>query len=247
MVVLVAAVYGLLIGSFLNVVVYRLPLGIGLVRGRSFCPSCEHALGPADLVPVFSYLVLGGKCRYCSARISVRYLLVEVLTGVLFGLVAWVYGWSLLALGWLVVVACLVCVGLIDWDHQVIPDRFSVMIALVGVLFVVLGEMSWLEAGLGVLSVGGPLLLIALVSRGKAMGGGDIKLMAAIGLCFGWERTLLALFVGSLLGSVFSLIQIQRKRVAFGEPVAFGPFLVMGIFVSLFVGSSILDFYWGLF
>ena len=229
-------VVGLCVGSFMNVQIYRLPRGIGTVKGRSFCPDCGHTLHARDLVPLFSYIFLGGRCRYCRAPISPRYAAVELLNALLW--VAYAYKFMLHPLTMVahfVFGSSLLCIIFIDAAHMLIFDRFNVAIALSGVMIAVdkflcgnaghhhhhhhlfPQDVTIVDRLIGALCVSGLFLLIAIVSRGKWMGGGDIKLTAAAGLVLGWKNMLGVLFLASLAGSVISLVLLgiaKRRKPA---------------------------------
>lgn len=245
---------GLVIGSFLNVCVYRIPAGESVVSPPSRCRACGARLGPPDLVPVFSYLLTRGRCRHCGAAYPARYALVELATG---GLFLWCF--AVLGLGpdlakALVLVCFLVVITFIDFDHQLIYDRVLIWLAGAGAAinlsfiytpvwdsFVIL-PVSPLSMLAGGLLGGGVLLVIALVTRG-GMGGGDIKFAAALGLWLGWQQTVLLLFLSFVIGGVgsFALLALSlRKRKDF---IPFGPFIAAGAFVTLLYGPRILAWY----
>ncbi|HHW25363.1 MAG TPA: prepilin peptidase [Clostridiales bacterium] len=229
-------VVGLCVGSFMNVQIYRLPRGIGTVKGRSFCPDCGHTLHARDLVPLFSYIFLGGRCRYCRAPISPRYAAVELLNALLW--VAYAYKFMLHPLTMVahfVFGSSLLCIIFIDAAHMLIFDRFNVAIALSGVMIAVdkflcgnaghhhhhhhlfPQDVTIVDRLIGALCVSGLFLLIAIVSRGRWIGEGDIKLTAAAGLVLGWKNMLGVLFLASLAGSVISLVLLgiaKRRKPA---------------------------------
>ncbi|HPT84539.1 MAG TPA: prepilin peptidase [Bacillota bacterium] len=234
----VAFIAGLCAGSFMNVLIYRLPRGIGTVKGRSFCPACGHKLAPSDLVPVFSYIFLGGRCRYCKAPISPRYMAVELLNALLW--VAYAHKfmfYPLTMLAHFVFGSALVCIIFIDAEHMLIFDRFNIAIALSGVAiaadkliheyldphahlhnhFPFPQDVSITERLIGAVCVSGLFLLLAIISRGRWIGEGDIKLTAAAGLVLGWKNMLGVLFLASLAGSVISLVLLgiaKRRKPA---------------------------------
>ncbi len=263
-------VFGAVIGSFLNVLIYRLPIGMDFKKGNSICPNCEHKLNWKDLFPLFSWIFLGGKCRYCKAPISKQYPIVEALNGT-FYVLSYIFlcggvqikgvmfefgdlGISLKLAGYMIMFSALIVVSWIDFKHQIIPDSMWIAI-LVGGLFIVgdallTGDFSkdWIISKIiGFFTVSGLFFIVALVTQGRAMGGGDIKLMAAVGFVLGWKAVLLTLFMSAIFGVFFS---IGRKIVSKKEMkgvVPFGPFLAMGSAVCAFVGEKIFDAYLGLF
>jgi leader peptidase (prepilin peptidase)/N-methyltransferase len=244
---LIAFLYGITVGSFVNVLIHRIPNGMDIIKGRSMCTECGHKLAFGDLVPLFSYVWLKGRCRYCGSRISAGYPLVELINGLLYVAVLHRFGIGLMALGWFIAMPVLICVAFIDAAHRIIPDRFPVLLALSGVLMVLSGEKPDIFSRvIGIFSVSVPFLLVALVSGGRAMGGGDIKLMAAAGFCLGWEQNLAALFIGALAGSAVSMVQMAKGKVGRGTQVPFGPYLSFGIAVSALAGEMLLEYYFGL-
>jgi leader peptidase (prepilin peptidase)/N-methyltransferase len=243
---LIVFAFGVSIGSFLNVLVYRIPLHISVARGRSFCPKCNHALAARDLVPLFSWLALRGKCRYCKAPISARYFLVELTMGLLAVLCFLLFPPQVAAL-YALVAAILIVVTLIDADTQEIPDRMNVALLAAGVAAIFLvPEVTLLSRVIGFFTVSVPLLVIALLIAG-AFGMGDVKLMAAAGFLLGWKGALVALFIALILGGVYGVYLLATKKKGRKEHFAFGPALCVGVFVSLLFGVWIIDWYFTLF
>lgn len=254
-------VFGTVIGSFLNVLIYRLPIGMDFKRGNSICPNCKHKLNWKDLFPLFSWIFLGGKCRYCKAPISKRYPIVEALNGTLYVL-AYIFlcggtaieGLNLKLVGYMIVFSALIVVSWIDFEHEIIPDSMWISI-LVGGLFIVGDALisgtftkKWIISRLiGLVCVSGVLLLIGLVSGGRAMGGGDVKLMAAAGFVLGWKAILIALFAGALFGMIFAFVRMLVKKEKMLGKIPFGPFLSIGIAFSAFLGELIFNSYLNMF
>ncbi|MDR1028213.1 MAG: prepilin peptidase [Clostridiales Family XIII bacterium] len=233
---------GAVIGSFLNVVVYRLPRKINVAKGFSFCPACEHRLYPKDLIPLFSYLFLGGKCRYCKAKISPRYFLVETLAGA--ALLLFCIGFGLpAAILYFAVFSCLLCITLIDADTQEIPDSLNLAILICGVAAIwVQADVSLLSRFIGLFVISLPLFLISLIISG-AFGMGDVKLMFAAGFLLGWQHALVAFFIALLLGGVYGVIVLATRKKGRKDHFAFGPCLAAGICVALLCGEEILRIY----
>lgn len=243
-----AFVVGIVIGSFLNVCIARLPAGASVIHPPSHCPRCKKDIAPYDNIPLLSYLVLRGRCRNCGLGIAWRYPAVEALTGALFvAVVAWlgIDWWTAIAL---LFVSALVVVTFIDLDHQIIPDEISLPGIVIGFLvsFAGIGPAP-LDSLLGILLGGGTLWLVAAGYerlRGiEGMGGGDIKLLAMIGAFLGWRAVLVTVMVGSLTGAL-----VGGARVAFGRagsevPIPFGPFLALGALVALLFGEALIDWY----
>jgi leader peptidase (prepilin peptidase)/N-methyltransferase len=239
--------FGACIGSFLNVVIYRLPKGTFLSKSRSYCPSCGKTLKARDLVPVFSWIFLRGKCRFCAARISPRYPMVEIGCAGLAALALWRYGFtwnSLIAFGASVLA---LAVALIDHDTMEIPD--ALVIALipfaVGAIWAAPEVALW-ERAVGFVVVSVPMLVLGILIKG-AFGGGDVKLMAVCGFLLGWQALLAAFFLALVTGGGLSVYLILSKKAKRGAQIAFGPHLCLGIGVCLFFGQEILRLYLGLF
>ena len=215
---LIAFLLGAALFSFMNVVAWRLPRGKNPLTGRSFCPQCGAALTAGDLVPVFSWLFLRGRCRHCRAPIPVRYLLVELLGGVLLS------------------------IALIDAETQLIPNRLNAAVAVLAVLNLLLSPARWAGALIGMVCISVPMLLLCLAIPG-AFGGGDIKLMAAAGLFLGWQHTLLAMFFGILGGGFYGMYLLAARKADKKDHFAFGPFLCVGIVLALLFGDPVLAWY----
>ncbi len=234
--------YGLLFGSFFNVCIYRIPAGLSIIRPGSRCGTCEHPLAWKDLMPILSYVSLGAKCRYCKALISVRYPLVELLTGILFVLVYLKFGLTFLFLKYLVLVSILIVLSFIDWDHKIIPDRLNLGIGILAVATLAYQpEITWIQGAIGFAVGGGFLFLIALLTG--AMGGGDIKLMAAAGLMLGTSQIIIALYFGFIVGGVVSLFLLLMKIKGRKDAIAFGPYLSIGIIIAVFYGNEMMARY----
>lgn len=234
-------VYGLVIGSFLNVLIYRIPLKEEFVKTRSHCMNCGYQLRWYDLVPLFSYMSLGGKCRSCRTKISIQYPLIELLNGA-----AYLGIYLFLGFGWWTVVNCLVfsillVIFFIDLRHMIIPNGLVVALLIVAIGWT-LFDGNYLQHIIGFFAVSVPLLLIGIISKG-GMGMGDVKLMAVIGLLLGWQNVLVALMVGAMIGSVIGLTLIGLKIIKRKEPVPFGPFLAVGIQIAMLFGNDIISWY----
>lgn len=242
----VTFLFGIVVGSFLNVLIYRLPRELNIAKGYSFCPACHHRLYPVDLVPVFSWLFLRRRCRYCGEPISWVYPAVELANALLwvgcyiaFGLT----GEALAAAG---ICSALIVVAFCDWQHREIPDSMNITIALMGVILVfVSNALALKERLIGAICVSGVLFLLAFVTGGRAMGGGDIKLMAALGLCLGWKLTVFTTFLGALLGSI-TFVVLSKTKSKLGREVPFGTFLAAAGVIALFWGDQLLRWYFGL-
>ena len=244
-------VLGLVVGSFLNVVIHRVPRGKSIVRPSSRCPSCDAPIRPWHNIPVISYVLLGGRCRNCRAAISPRYPLVEALNGVMYLLVFMRFGpsWALPAL--LAFVSALIAITFIDLDFQIIPDSITLgslpLALLAGGLvlpdpFARAEALGWVQTFSGAVTGFVLFYAVAVLSRG-GMGGGDIKMMAMVGAVLGWRGVLLTTFLGSLAGSVLGLGLMLFKGKGRKTKIPFGPFLALGTLLSLMFGQEILRWY----
>jgi leader peptidase (prepilin peptidase)/N-methyltransferase len=241
-----AALGGLLVGSFVNVVVWRLPRGESLLVPGSHCPGCAAPVRPYDNVPVLSWVALRGRCRDCRTHISVRYPLVEALCAVAAVAVALASdGTRELLLG-LALTALLVPAALIDLDHRLIPNRLTLAGALAALAIGLATDPSGVPTQLLAGVAAGAFLLAAALARPGGMGMGDVKLAAVLGLFLGWEVGV-ALLVALLAGTLVGLVVIARRGVAEGRRTAlpFGPFLALGGIVALLAGSQLIDLYLG--
>lgn len=235
--------FGLVFGSFLNVVVFRLPTGESSARGRSHCMCCGHGLRAADLVPVFSFVFLRGRCRYCGAKISPRYPLVELLTAGIWLAVWAVYGMGPAFALYAAFACALIVMAGIDADTHIIPNRLVLFILAVGaVCFLLPGRPVWWERLLGLAVTGVPLLLAAVLSHG-GMGLGDFKLAAACGLVLGWKLGLTGLFFAIISAAVFGLVWAAATRRGLKSAIPFGPFLAGGFLFALLLGEPLLRWY----
>ena len=249
LILIYAFIFGTLIGSFLNVVVYRLPREESLSFPPSHCPTCNNRLKFYDLFPIISYLGLRGKCRSCGSRISIRYPIVEGITGFLFFMSVYTFGMSLETIQYIIIIGLLIPIFLIDYEHYIIPDGLNLGIFIVAVIVVLIqiitGEKQWNEFLyhiFGMLIGGGFFLFIAIVTNG-AMGGGDIKIMAALGFLFGVKNTLLLMFLSFILGGILSVILLLLKIKKRKDPIPFGPFICLAALITIFWGNQIIEWY----
>jgi leader peptidase (prepilin peptidase)/N-methyltransferase len=240
-----AVMLGLAFGSFANVVIHRLPGRESVVSPASRCPACGHPLAAGDLVPVFSYLRLGGRCRYCRAKISGRYPLVEGMSAFLFLLVYSRWGISATALSGLILGFILICAAFTDLERGIIPDGLTLPGLLIGLLAAHF-TVGPGPALLGALGFAGLLLLLSLLSHG-GLGGGDIKLAAVIGAFCGWPNTLASLALVSLIGGVYALYLLATGRAGRRTKVRYGPVLSLGAFLGFNYGTELASRYLALF
>lgn len=236
---------GLCVGSFCNVLIYRIPRGEEFIRTPSHCMACGHRLKWYELIPVFSWLMQRGKCRRCGAKLSVQYPVVELLNGVLWLLVAVLFRDDPLTVGlYCVLASMLLVLSVIDWREFIIPNGINLVIFLLGVIRLVTDLENWPLYLIGMVSVSAVFLLLHLLTGGNGMGMGDVKLVAAAGLLLGWPKMLLALIVGSLSGAVIHSMRIRRGAE---RKLAFGPYLAAGIYLAAVVGAPLIDAYLRLF
>lgn len=236
-------VFGLIVGSFCNVVIYRLPLGNSIVTPGSRCRSCDNSIRPWDNIPILSYFILNGRCRSCREPISVRYPIVEFTSGILYLTLYLKFGLSILFVIYALMASTLVVVALIDLDHKIIPNIITLPGILAGLsLSLQLLPITPLTSLLGVLIGGVLFYLIALISKG-GMGGGDIKLIAMIGAFLGWHGALFTIFSSALLGAVVGIMLMVLGKKGRKDKVPFGPFLSFGAIVFMLSGDDLVQWY----
>jgi len=237
-------VVGMFIGSFLNVVIYRVPNGLSIVWPRSHCPDCGHVLKPLELIPVFSFLFLRGRCRKCKKPLSWRYPSVEIITGMLFILVFFLRN-DRTPIGILLdclFIALLLCLSFIDIDCFRLPNILVGFVALVGLAnAVMLGKPIFIKSLIGAISAGGLFLLIHFFYP-EGMGFGDVKFVAAIGFYLGYKAIFAAIFIASLLGLITEGIKSLILQKSLKQPIPFGPYLATGGLILLFFEKSIINF-----
>ncbi len=241
-------ILGILIGSFLNVCIYRIPAEESIVSPPSRCPNCGASIRWYQNIPIFSYLMLRGKCGSCRVGISWRYPVIEALTGALFVLVFLSFQFSAATVVYWLFVAALVVITFIDLDHQIIPDVISLPGIVVGFLCsFAIPWLTWSDSLLGILLGGGSLWLVAvlyeLLTKKEGMGGGDIKLLAMIGAFLGWKAILPIIFFSSLIGSLVGVPVMLAKKADSTLAIPFGPFLALGAVVYLFWGPQLIAWY----
>ena len=241
----VVGLFGLALGSFLNVVIARVPAGRSLVYPGSACPGCSAPLAWYDNIPVLSFVALRGRCRACGMRISWRYPIVEVITAAVLVLAYVAFGPSAEFLVACVLLPALIAMTAIDLQHQMIPDAITLPGIPVGLLInLATGRISWLDSSIGILLGGGLFLVIILASRG-GMGGGDMKLGALLGAFLGWKALLFALFVAIVLGGAIGAVLLATGRRGRKDPIPFGPFLAAGGAMALFWGERAFGWWMG--
>lgn len=239
--------YGLIFGSFFNVVGLRVPKGESIIKPPSHCTVCNRNLTVVDLVPVFSYLFLKGKCRGCGTKIHWIYLIVELGTGLLFALAYYQLGFSVELIVAIFFISMLVIITVSDIAYMLIPNKillFFLIPLIIGRIFSPL--TPWWDSLLGAVVGFGLLLLIAVLSKG-GMGGGDIKLFFVIGMVLGLVPTLLTLFLASIIGTLFGMIALKKAKKGRKTPIPFGPSIAIAAIISYFYGEALVDWYVKLF
>lgn len=241
---ILAILLPLLIGSFLNVCIYRIPRGESIVHGNSHCTHCNTPIKRYDLIPVFSYLVLKGRCRRCDTKISPRYPFIELLNCLLCFGVYLRFGLSLQTLLYYALTSTLIVVSMIDLDTGEIPDRLQIVIGIIAAAsFFLPNNMPWWHRVVGFFAASLILFILALLTNG--FGGGDIKLMAVCGACIGFKAILVALFIGVIIGGIAGLVVMARSRRT-GEDrptIAFGPQLCIGIYIAALFADPLVNWY----
>ena len=234
-------IYGITIGSFLNVCIYRIPKGEGVVRRRSHCMKCGYMLRWYDLIPVLSFVLLKGRCRKCKEAISLQYPIIEVVNGVLYVLVFYVNGFHYVSILYCLMVSALLALSVIDFHTKEIPFGFNVFIFILGMVNLILDRQNWTNYLLGFLSVSAVLFALFYLSKGRAIGGGDVKLMAACGFLIGWKLIILAFVLGCIIGSIIHMIRMRFFGAE--RELAMGPYLSIGILFAILWGNQFLNWY----
>ncbi len=250
--IILIAVCGLAWGSFLNVVIYRLPHRISLLRPPSSCPACQTRIKIYDNIPLFSYLVLGGKCRHCRAKISLSYPLVELLTPFCLLLLYYYLSLSFHFFASALFVSALIALGFIDYDHQILPDEITLPGAGLALVYAAFRpDLSLVQSLVGGVVGAGILLLIYgayyLLRKKEGLGLGDVTMMLMIGAYLGWRQTLLTLILASFLGALVGVFFILYKKKTFQFALPFGTFLATAAFISLIWGERIITAYLSLY
>lgn len=245
---IISIIFGAIVGSFLNVCIYRLPREESIVFPGSHCPHCKISLRFYDNIPIISYILLRGKCRHCHHFISLQYPIIEGITALSFLFIFIHFGISLNSLIYFAFISALIVITVIDLYHQIIPDVLSLPGIGIGLLAsLVLPNITFWESLIGIISGGGILLLVASgyqwLFKREGMGGGDVKLLAMIGAFLGWKSVFLTIILSSFIGSFVGIILILIKGKNFKYAIPFGPFLSLGAVISLFYQSEIISWY----
>jgi len=245
---IVSIIFGALVGSFLNVCIFRLPKEESIIWPGSHCPHCNKPIKFYDNIPLISYLLLWGKCRHCKKPISFQYPLVEGMTALSSLLLFIKYGPSLSYLFYFAFVSALIVITVIDLYHQIIPDVISLPGIGVGLIAsLILPQIAFFNSLIGVLLGGGSLFIVGTlyqwIFKREGMGGGDVKLLAMIGAFLGWKAVILTILLSSLIGSLTGIIIMVLKGKDFKYAIPFGPFLSLGAVISLSYGEEIIRWY----
>ncbi len=243
------ALFGLALGSFLNVCIYRIPLKKSIVSPPSACPNCGQRIRFYDNIPLISFIFLLGRCRYCKSRLSWQYPMVEALTGFLSTVLFIRYGLTFQYFVYLLFSAVLIVISVIDLHHKIIPDILSLPGIVLGwaAAFVPGSGVSWSDSLIGIIAGGGSLYLVAIIyeriTGREGMGGGDIKLLAMIGAWMGWRQLHVIVFLASLTGAIVGISFLLIARKGFRFRIPFGPFLSLGAMLTFFFGPQLVQWY----
>jgi len=243
-------ILGLIVGSFSNVCIYRIPKSESIIFPASHCPKCRSKIKPVDNIPLLSFILLKGKCRNCKSKISLQYPIVELITGLIYLIIYLTYGLSVQTLIYIILSSALIIIAFIDLNEQIVPDIISLPGIVIGfIISFFVSYISFINSALGVVVGGGIILIIGLagsvIFKKEAMGGGDVKLAAMIGAFLGWRYIIISLFLGFFLGALAGIVLILSKIKSREDVVPFGPFIVLGSFITLLWGDKILSWYIG--
>lgn len=233
--------FGIVIGSFLNVCIYRIPKGEDIVKVNSHCMTCGYQLKWYDLIPIFSYIFLGGRCRKCNTKLSCQYPIIEAVNGFVYVLIFAVNGLNVESGIYALMASALLVLSVIDFRTYEIPFGINIFIFVLAAIHMMLDFKHWSSYVIGFFSVSTFLYLLYLCSQGKAIGGGDIKLMAATGMMLGWKKILLAFVLGCILGSVIHLLRMKISKAE--HMLAMGPYLALGVMIAALWGDSLIRMY----
>ncbi len=242
--------FGISFGSFLNVLIYRLPLKISLIKPPSKCPECDTPIRFYDNIPVISYVILGGKCRHCKKNISLRYPVIEILSGLLTVYAIYSFGFTLKGIEVVFLSLVFLAIFFIDLDHTIIPDVFTIPGVIIGIAVSLLpGAMvGWKQSLIGMAVGGGAFMLVGILGqiifKKEALGFGDVKYAAMVGAFLGWKNLILMLIIASFLGSIIgiSLIYLSGKKGK-STYIPFGPFLTVGAWIAIYFGEDLIKAY----
>jgi leader peptidase (prepilin peptidase)/N-methyltransferase len=247
--IVAAGLFGAIIGSFLNVCIYRLPLGKSVVWPGSACPGCNRQLTWYENIPILSYAALGGRCRSCRVRISPRYPIIEAITAAMFAGALWYYGPSAIFVSRILFGCALIVLFAIDLEHHLLPNVITLPGIVVGFGFSLITEPGWRDSLIGIVLGGGVLWAIAegyyRIRHEEGLGMGDVKMLAMVGAFIGWKLTLVTLMMASFAGSIVGLLMIVSRRGSMKYALPFGTFLAMGAVIAATIGPAVIDWYIG--
>ncbi len=243
-------IIGLCIGSFLNVLAYRIPQKMK-PNGRSMCPHCNHELKWYELIPVFSYILLKGKCKNCNERISILYPIIEIMTALFYSLLYLTFGFGYEFFLYVFVITIMIIIIRIDYEHKYIPDRLNLSLLIAGVVHIVYLSINKIESifpniigfVVGFLLCYIIRLIGSLVYKKEAMGFGDVKLLAVIGLLLGYKGAIFTFFIGCIIATLIELTLMKLKVKSRDDEIAFGPYLIYASVLFIFIGNSLVDLY----
>ena len=238
-------IFGIVLGSFLNVCIYRIPQKEDIVKERSHCMQCGHLLGWYELIPLFSYLLQGGKCRACKSKISVQYPMIEGANGIAYVLIFIINGMNVDSLLYCLLTSALLVLSVIDWRTFEIPIGINVFIFVLGLARTALHYKDWANHVIGFFAVSAVLYLIIVITKGRGIGGGDMKLMAVCGLFLGWKEIILAFCLGCIIGSVIHIIRMRITKC--DHVLALGPYLSVGVVLAMLWGNQWITWYFSQF
>ncbi len=235
---------GILIGSFLNVLIYRIPRGEDFIFSRSHCTDCGYVLKWYDLIPILTYIMIGGKCRECKSNISIKYPLIEFINGLMYGFIYYINGISVYSLLCMLMFSVLLVISVIDYMEMIIPNQLIIFILFMSIFYTIY-DGNYLSHIFGFFAVSLILLIINIITKG-GVGMGDVKLMAVGGLMLGTSRVLASFVIASVIAAIIGLVLILAKKVKRDTKIPFGPFLAFALFLVLLFGSEIIDIYFSL-
>lgn len=242
-------ILGLVIGSFLNVCIHRIPMEESISYPPSHCTSCTHKLKPLDLIPVLSYIFLRGKCRYCNDKISIRYPIIEIVNAILYLFIYLNFGITLITIKYFIMISFAIVIAMIDYDTQFVYSSTTIFGMIMGISFIVIQGIMYKNGVFDFLLGGiiGALIIGAIVFTTKGMGEGDIEIAAIFGLFLGVKGIIVGLFLGIVIGGIAGIIILSLKLKKAKDKIAFGPFIVIGCLISMIWGNRLVEMYLTLF
>ena len=253
MTIALALVFGSVIGSFLNVCIYRIPQNIAISRPRSYCPKCSNPIRALDNIPIISFVMLKGRCRNCDKKIRLQDPAVELLTALLTIAVVLKFDFTILTIFYLSFIYILITISFIDLEHMIIPDGLVLAAAMLGLMALIFNilPIGWPDSAYGALLYGGVMAGVGyvgkLVYKMDALGGGDVKLAGVLGLYLGWKMSMISLLLAFLVAALFVVVGLAVGRLSRKQLIPFGPFLAMGAIMTLFWGEQLFNWYLHLF